>query len=649
MADNILQHPTSTFKHYFRERGLTDEDVANLGAKHLSGEDLIGALPGNGYIPNWVANGGTGALIPYIDIHGQPTDAYVVRLLGKFPGFSKMAKAYMPPKRRPRAHFPHSNEPLESGDIVYLCESVIKAEIVSKCGFFAIGINGCWGYSDKNIKDLLMHDIRDLPWSLISEVRVFYDSNYSTSDHVKAAATRFAVYCEQILNYKNVGITILPPPEGEQEEWGCDDAFVALGGEWLCDVLDSDPIKPEISEQDIKLMDMNAECCVLEETGQIVRYDTHPVIPMGVGTFIQVNYADWLVMGEVNGKPKVVSVARKWLQWGKRNKVPRTVMKPNEPKMVPGQFLNLWVDPEIIPGDPSEAWAEFIQSLVPDPVAALWLEQWIGHLVQNPGIKMTSYPLLVGPQGVGKSLVGMAVAAILGHDNTMTISQDDIESAYNGLHAVKLFTCIDEFYARDQGVGNKLKKIITEKVTIVNPKYGRQMSVESVCNYMITTNELGALKLDEDDRRTGVVDCTPEVSHAGDTVYFAPLFEEVERNPAGILGYYMLVDLEGFSPYGTAPNTEAKGAMTEQRRTGYESVAWSMVNDRVAFLQELGLNSDIQCFSLEMLGVKCSHMLGHPNQVYDRSMANKLNAAFRKAGLLTYTGNSTGQIHLKGK
>ena len=649
MADNILQHPTNLFKKYFRERGIDDAMIANLGVKHLTDQDLIAALPGNGYIPSWVANGGTGALIPYIDAHGQPTDAYVVRLLGKFPGFSKMAKAYMPPKRRPRAHFPRSNPELERGNIVYLCESVLKAEVVSECGYFAIGINGCWGYSDKNTRDLLMPDIRDLPWELIGEVRVFYDSNYSTSDSVKAAATRFAIHCKQVINFDQVGVTILPPQDNG-DEWGCDDAAVAMGKGWLCDVLDSDPVKPEISELDTKLMEMNDQCCVLEETGQIIRYDTHPIIPMPYGSFLRVNYADWKVAGvDAKGKDKMTSVPQAWLQWKKRNMVPRMVMKPNESKMVPGEFLNLWIDPKIEAGIPSEQWGEFISGLVSDPLAGKWLEQWIGHLVQKPGIKMTSFPLLVGPQGVGKSLVGMACASILGIDNTMTISQDDIESSYNGLHAVKLFTCIDEFYARDQGVGNKLKKIITEKVTIVNPKYGRQMTVESVCNYMITTNEMGALKLDEDDRRTGVVDCTPEVSHAGDIEYFAPLFEEVERDPGGILGYYLAVDLEGFSPYGTAPNSEAKDAMTEQRRSGYEAVAWSMVHDRVEFLESLNLDSSVQYFSLSMLGQKVSGMVGHQMQVYDRAMANKLNAAFRKSGLLTYKGNSTGQVSFKNQ
>jgi len=231
----------------------------------------------------------------------------------------------------------------------------------------------------------------------------------------------------------------------------------------------------------------------------------------------------------------------------------------------------------------------------------------------------------------------------------MSISQDDIESTYNGLHAVKLFTVIDEFYARDQGVGNKLKKLVTEKVTVVNPKYGRQFTVESVCNYMITTNELAALKLDEDDRRAGVVDCTPNISFAGDIDYFAPLFEMVERNPSGILGYFMHVDLEGFSPYGTAPTTDAKRSMTEQRRSGYEELAWRIVYDKEGLCGELGLDPSVEYFSLNILGQKAQGMLGHQMQVYDRAMANKLNASLRKMGLLTYKGNATGQISVNSQ
>ena len=641
MAD-IHDHPTSEFWQYFRQRGLNDADVANLGAELVPNGQIPGLLPGNPYAERWPGNA---VRIPYVDINGMDTGAYLLRLIGKQPTFAKIPKALFPSKVKPRAHFPRSNPQPEKGMVVYLCESVIKAEIVAKCGFYAIGVNGCWGFRDRNSQDKLLADIRELPWSLISEIRVFFDSNYLTNDNVKAGVSDFALRCHQVLGFQEVRVCVLPPAPGG-EDWGCDDAFVAMGGGWLCDLLEGPTEEPELNELGVKLHELNQECCILMETGQIVQYNVHPVIPMAFSSFTNVNYASWQVMGD---DEKRKSVPRVWLGWEGANKVPRAVLKPNEPKMVPGKFLNLWVDPAIPAGEPSALWAEFLENLIPDEVGFQWLTQWIGHLVQRPGIKMSTYPILVGPQGVGKSLIGQAVCSILGRENTMSISQDDIESTYNGLHAVKLFTVIDEFYARDQGVGNKLKKLVTEKVTVVNPKYGRQFTVESVCNYMITTNELAALKLDEDDRRAGVVDCTPNISFAGDIDYFAPLFEMVERNPSGILGYFMHVDLQGFSPYGTAPTTDAKRDMTEQRRTGYEEVAWRLTHDKVAFLEELNLDPDVNYISLSLLGVKVQNMVGHQAQIYDRAMSNKLNAALRKMGWLTYAGNSTGQVRVNGQ
>ena len=648
-----LANPAEQYYQYFRQRGLDDADVANLGVQHLFDDQLISALPNLNHAVQWVANGGSGAKIPYVDRHGQVTDAYVVRLLGEQPSFLKIPKALYPPKRRPRAHFPRSNPKLSKGDVVFLCESVIKAEIVAKCGFYAIGINGCWGYSDKNTSDLLISDIRDLPWELISQVRVFYDSNYSTNDHVKLAATKFALRLKQVINYSNTLITVLPPA-ADGTDWGCDDAFMAHGKDWLIDLLEGEAIAPELTEFDVKLMEMNDIVCIVQSTARIYRHDLDNIIEY---TFSDLHnmFKNWTLMGEQPNKdPKKTAVSRLWEQWDKRNEVKSIEMVPYGPKIEPGQFLNCWFDPKVEAKLPSPIWTEFMDNFIEDEVSKTWLNQWIASLVQNPGVKLHTYPVLVGPPGTGKTMITSMIESMLGKPNCALIGQEDIENTFNGHYAEKMFVGINEFerrYHDRTGIGDKMKRMVTETTTIANGKHIKIRAVKAMANYMITTNNLNALKLEEGDRRAGVVDCTPIVSHYGDVKYFAPLWKLIATDPGAILGYYLSVDMQGFSPFGNAPVTEAKREMTESTRSPVETLAWRMINEKEAFLAELKLPTDI-CYVSGTLLLGDNRILNELG-ITDMNFNSKrqlqyLGQALIGAGAPTLQNKDGGRVGVRG-
>lgn len=636
---SVSEAPLAHFLNYFLQRGFSQEDVESLGAVPINArqiEQILGSSPAWNGFP-------AAALIPYVDRTGNNTEAVTVRILGtkktSFGEVGPKVKAVSPPKQRPRAHFPRRNPPLQEGTTIYLCESVLKAEVVARAGKYAIGINGCWGYSDRNTTDLLLPDIRDLPWPLIKQVRIFFDSNIVGNDQVSLAAKRFAIRLREVLHFENTVLQLLPKRD-DGADWGCDDACASMGREAFATLLEEEPLELELDEIALKLIEMNEQCCILEEAGQIVKYSEHPVVMMGRGVFEGVNYANWLVPDPASEKK--VSIPRLWLTWPKVNKVPRAVMRPNRPKMVPGEFLNLWVDPELEAGEPSTVWKDFLDNMVPDDSARHWLNQWIAHLVQRPGEKMATYVILIGPQGVGKSMLTTAIEAILGAENCALIGQEDLEGGFNGLHAVKLFTAINEFYAKDQTIGNKLKRIVTETHTLVNPKYGRQFMVDSVCNYMITTNEMGALKLDEDDRRAAVVDCTPKAGRGAE--FFERLAAEIKDNASRILGFYMEYDLSGFNPFGAAVKTEAKFTMTEHRRTVYEQVAWRLANEPKDILEELKIPTDVQYITTADLLLKIPDLQNE--RLNHKQNEGRMTQAMAKMGLRKWEGASGGQLYL---
>jgi hypothetical protein len=391
---------------------------------------------------------------------------------------------------------------------------------------------------------------------------------------------------------------------------------------------------------------MNEEVCIVEDMGRIVKYSCHPVVDMTRGTFTGVNYANWLAEGVEADKR--IRVAEAWLAWEHANKVPRMVMAPYQAKMVPGKHLNLWVDPEIDPSVPSIVWKEFVEYLIPDVQSRKWLDQWIGHMIQRPGTKMATYAILVGPQGVGKTMLALGVEAILGKENCAMVGQEDLESDFNSLWATKLFTAINEFHAHKKETGNKLKRIVTETSTRANKKYGAEYMIDSVTNYMITTNELGALKLDEDDRRAAVIDCSP--LRKENEKFFEAVAEEIRLRPNGILGYYGEVDLTGFNPYGAAVRTDAKSAMTEMRRTGIEQIAWRLANEPMELLEDLRLPTDLKYVPMTVVVDRGWEMAGlnlANRNAESKAILGKMGQALKSYGLNQW--NDGKQIMVDGK
>jgi hypothetical protein len=640
-SPNVSELPVLAFHNYFTQRGFSAEDRQRIGAQLLSHDQIEVMLPGLEHLySDWAA----AVFIPYTGIDGNPTEAYIVRFLSKRAGgfgLPPKQKALHPKGIRPRMHFPRNNPPFKKDTIVYLCESVLKAETVSKLGYVALGVNGCWGFRDRSSTDQIIDDLRNLPWPLISELRVFYDSNYSTNDSVKLAVSDLAKRLELVVGFKNTKVTILPP--SENGDWGVDDAVVAMGPAWVKEILDKESEDAELSDINQKLLELNEECCIVEDIGRIVKYSCHPIIDMTSGVFTRVNYGSWTVPGE-KGR---ISVAEAWLRWEHAHKVPRMIMAPYEPKMVPGKHLNLWIDPEIQVSESSKVWIDFLHYLIPDEYSRSWLNQWIGYLVQSPGKKMATYAILVGPQGVGKTLLTLGVEAILGRENCAMIGQEELESDFTALWATKLFVAINEFYSHKKETGNKLKRIVTETSTRANKKYGAEWVIDSVTNYMITTNELGALKLDEDDRRAGVIDCSPNGKQ--DERFFESLAKEIRTNPGGILGFYSSIDLSGFNPFGSAPKTQAKSHMTELRRTGVDQLAWRLAHEPVDLFEDLRLHPDTKYVSLSTIVDRGWELAGfniHNKNAESHAVLGRMATSLKSHGLKQWMNGK--QISVNG-
>jgi hypothetical protein len=130
----------------------------------------------------------------------------------------------------------------------------------------------------------------------------------------------------------------------------------------------------------------------------------------------------------------------------------------------------------------------------------------------------------------------------------------------------KLIAIVDEI--REGGAGacwenaETLKRIITEEYRMINPKYGRQRVELNACRWLIFSNHVSALPLEESDRRFNIVrnDAPPK-----DAAYYGLLYAALKDSSfiAGVAQLLNARSLVNFNPGAHATLNEAKRDLVE--------------------------------------------------------------------------------------
>jgi hypothetical protein len=139
-----------------------------------------------------------------------------------------------------------------------------------------------------------------------------------------------------------------------------------------------------------------------------------------------------------------------------------------------------------------------------DPAGYAWLVNWMAAKYQNPGARSMTAPVFQGAQGVGKTKLGLILAALLGEENTASISQADLESQFNGHYVGKLFVIADEVVNQDniRDTASVLKKYVTDPRIIMNVKNLPQCEVANRMSWWFTSNSITPVRVEgPNDRR----------------------------------------------------------------------------------------------------------------------------------------------------
>ena len=570
--------PANHFAHahdYLARRGITPELIDRLGIKITSAADWYTSVYGGRSSDERIA-----IKFTHYDTNKKEIEWHSVKFVkpkqNQTLSFGAQLEDTRPTRTSPKGQMVHGYlcplnnwRNLKKGQRIFICESVIKAANVSLLGYHAIGLNGVAAFSSAKRKVDLIGELKDLPWQRLDlKPVIMYDSDYAKYDITRAyetLANKLSILC----NAPQPVYLPLEPPN-DDEHWGFDDARAAKGDKWAKEFLAGDGLPIVLDNVRQALHDLNNEVMVIRDLSSVVETDTGTI--MSEGKFRLVNYANRI---EYSIEDKPVPIAKAWMQWPHRNEVESVEYMPGQTGVHNNKF-NLWKGMGVEPkeGDVGP-FLDLLDNNIRSDEERRYLLQWCAYPVQNLGAKLMTSVVLVGVQGIGKSLFGQALGSIYG-ENYHEVDRSDLTGAYNADWAQSQFVVVEELHGEqksDRSFMAKLKKIITSDVFRIKQKYIPEYKVRNHVNFMLTTNDADALAFEGGDRRFFVAHFEPRVDYYRDSGYWNRFLVWLRSDgPAALYHYLLDVDMEGFDPGAPAPETAYKEVMEEAASSGPE--AW---------------------------------------------------------------------------
>ena len=266
-------------------------------------------------------------------------------------------------------------------------------------------------------------------------------------------------------------------------------------------------------------------------------------------------------------------IALKMLKNPAFTKVQFPIYSPGQPRLltldgVP--FINLWKENPMTPKKGKvDLFLQHCAYLFPNPEEAGIVLDWLAFQVQHGGEKVHWALLIQGEQGTGKSYLGWVMQLVLGEHNVAVPPNESLHEVYTAWQRNCQLVIVEELMARGRlELMNKLKPMITEKMTTVREMYKPSYRQPNVFNFLLFTNHEDSVILDEKDRRYCVIHSPAE---ARDPSYYATLWAWTRENAPAVLHCLQSRDLRAFLPKGHAPMTSGKKSLIETSRSPMES------------------------------------------------------------------------------
>lgn len=242
--------------------------------------------------------------------------------------------------------------------------------------------------------------------------------------------------------------------------------------------------------------------------------------------------------------------------------------------------------------------------LFPVPEERETVLDYLAYNVQFPSEKITWGMLIQGVDGAGKSWISRLMAACLGTENIRNVPGTALRETFTSWAEGRKMVFIEEIRLKDSDkfeIVEKLKPYITNLSAQVRRMRTDGYEIPNVTNYVLFTNYMDALPINNNDRRYFIIRTYFQtVSHidkfnAENPDYFTNLFGALDFN-GDVIRHWLLTRhiSDNFRAKGKAPETEAKRMMRDAAESS---------NDNMRALEDALLEGD-PLISNEVLSAK---------------------------------------------
>jgi hypothetical protein len=136
---------------------------------------------------------------------------------------------------------------------------------------------------------------------------------------------------------------------------------------------------------------------------------------------------------------------------------------------------------------------------------------WIAHIIQTP-FKKTNVAIIMFSKtnGVGKNCIVNGICKLLEGYSAHLEKIEDITKNFNAHLVNKLFIYGDEIKAASSCISDKLKQIITRPTQNMERKGIDAVQIDDYTNWLFTSNNKNAIKVEQGDRRLFFIECLEE-------------------------------------------------------------------------------------------------------------------------------------------
>lgn len=210
---------------------------------------------------------------------------------------------------------------------------------------------------------------------------------------------------------------------------------------------------------------------------------------------------------------------------------------------------------------------EWVFGRISDPIYRDWLKQFYGHVVQHPGRKIRSAPLVWSKtEGNGKTtLVRMIPKLLVGGMYSQEVTTAQLEDSFSGFLANKWHLYLGEFRVNSrserEAIAKKVEKWIADDTVTVRQMHTDAYDIPNLLVVTASSNYDDAASITNANRKWAIHKLDAPQMTEEEVQWLYHEFLLTKRAPAVLRHYFLNVDLTGFSPDAKALQTDARSEM----------------------------------------------------------------------------------------